>query len=165
MNSMTVPRNDDIGIYKSARQKRLEARLQSLKQCPDCAKEGKGPLPYIDFLLPKSKVQTRPRCGSHHELFKREQTLKMRMEKFGITAERYQHMLESQGGACAICRKSFHSYSIDHDHRCCPEKGTSCGKCVRGLLCSNCNLAIGMLGDDPERLITAAAYLQRHRGT
>jgi hypothetical protein len=32
---------------------------------------------------------------------------------------------------------------------------------VRGLLCSNCNFAVGELGDDPERCEAAATYLER----
>jgi hypothetical protein len=32
------------------------------------------------------------------------------------------------------------------------------------LLCDPCNRALGMFGDDPERLITAARYLQAHKG-
>ena len=32
---------------------------------------------------------------------------------------------------------------------------------VRGLLCSNCNCAIGLLGDRPETVRKAAAYLSR----
>ncbi|MGW8884645.1 endonuclease domain-containing protein [Streptomyces sp. NPDC055749] len=32
--------------------------------------------------------------------------------------------------------KAFH---IDHDRACCPSRGPSCGKCVRGYLCHLCN--------------------------
>jgi hypothetical protein len=70
-------------------------------------------------------------------------------------------MLERQGGVCAICGlpcKSGKRLSIDHDHSCCPGKG-SCGKCVRGLLCMNCNNGLGHFKDDPELLGTAIAYL------
>jgi hypothetical protein len=52
------------------------------------------------------------------------------------------------------------SFALDHDHSCC-QSGTSCGKCLRGLLCLNCNAAIGYLGDDPETVATAAHYLAR----
>lgn len=31
---------------------------------------------------------------------------------------------------------------------------------VRGLLCDNCNRGIGLLGESPDALIRAAAYLQ-----
>ena len=37
--------------------------------------------------------------------------------------------------------------TIDHDHNCCPYT-TSCGKCVRGVICSNCNKAEGLVPDD-----------------
>jgi hypothetical protein len=41
----------------------------------------------------------------------------------------------------------------DHCHRC---------NKIRGELCSNCNSALGLLGDDPSWLEAAAAYLRRH---
>ena len=40
---------------------------------------------------------------------------------------------------------------MDHDH----ETGE-----VRGLLCANCNLAIGLLEDSPSRILAAAAYVK-----
>jgi hypothetical protein len=49
---------------------------------------------------------------------------------------------------------------VDHDHQCCPG-GNSCGLCVRGLVCESCNLAAGMIQDDPGRARSLAAYLDR----
>jgi hypothetical protein len=74
-----------------------------------------------------------------------------RFVRFGITEERFDQMLESQGNACAICREPFHGQRIcvDHDHACCPVPPSghtrSCGKCVRGLLCVRCNTWLGWL--------------------
>ena len=83
---------------------------------------------------------------------------------YGLTPEAYEALLESQGGRCAICpaeepggRGRWH---IDHDHACCDSLPT-CGECVRGLLCANCNRALGMFGDDPEVLKKALEYLTR----
>ena len=65
--------------------------------------------------------------------------------KYGITYDDYDLLLERQNGGCGICgsktpggRGRFH---IDHDHSCCPNEKT-CGKCVRGLLCHNCNVKL-----------------------
>lgn len=50
---------------------------------------------------------------------------------------------------CEFC-SSQEKLEIDHDHACCPGKKKLCGKCVRRVLCKNCNIAIGHLGDNPE---------------
>lgn len=83
----------------------------------------------------------------------------------GITREQYDGMLEAQDGNCGSCRRDLESFgrrpAIDHDHACCPY-GSSCGKCVRGLLCMNCNVALGQVGDSRERLLALVDYLDRH---
>jgi hypothetical protein len=80
---------------------------------------------------------------------------------YGLTPERGAEMHEAQGGACAICRAAFRldDLHVDHDHACC--KRGSCGKCVRGLLCPQCNLGIGQLADRVDRLRAAIEYLTR----
>lgn len=79
----------------------------------------------------------------------------------GITPERYEEMLIAQGGTCAVCDSaSTELLHVDHDHACCSTR-TSCGKCVRGLVCGNCNRMLGLASDDPARLRTGAAYLER----
>ena len=58
---------------------------------------------------------------------------------------------------------------IDHDHACCAsvrgERGrkVSCGNCVRGVLCNGCNTALGMLGEDRDRIAGLATYLENTR--
>lgn len=68
-------------------------------------------------------------------------------ERFGITAEQYNALLEEQGGCCALCERpascQIRRLHVDHDHRCCPDVGRSCGRCIRGLLCGGCNRALG----------------------
>jgi len=70
----------------------------------------------------------------------------------GITLAEY----DALGQACAICgalrgakNRRLH---IDHDHR----TGV-----VRGLLCSACNTAIGLLREDPALFAKALAYLAK----
>lgn len=81
--------------------------------------------------------------------------------RYGLTMDQHDELVKKQGGVCAICLKPpSRAFDIDHDHACCPGD-TSCGKCVRGLLCFNCNSALGKLKDDVESLKRAVAYLSR----
>lgn len=83
---------------------------------------------------------------------------------YGITYADYARMLAEQDGLCAICKKPETSVqdgkvrflAVDHCHN---------TGLVRGLLCMNCNSAIGRLGDDPDMLDRAAAYLRHHAAT
>jgi hypothetical protein len=76
---------------------------------------------------------------------------------YGITLADYDALMRKQAGVCAVCRKApagRHSRDVrlvvDHCHK----TGVT-----RGLLCNNCNRAIGLLGDDPILLRRAIAYL------
>jgi hypothetical protein len=85
---------------------------------------------------------------------------KLRVQ-YHISWQRYEELLASQNGTCAICKKvpNGKKLSVDHDHKCCSKSRYSCGKCVRGLLCERCNWAIGAFEDDVERLTAACSYL------
>lgn len=79
---------------------------------------------------------------------------------YGITIAEYESMFSKQNGLCAICEKpetKLHgrtkkpmSLSVDHCHN---------SKKVRGLLCSQCNLMLGLANDDIARLQQAITYL------
>jgi hypothetical protein len=78
-----------------------------------------------------------------------------RKAAYGITREQFDRLRLSQTGKCAICKRDFSSgkdQHVDHDHQ--------SGR-VRGLLCSGCNTALGLMKDSPERLRAAADYLER----
>ena len=68
-------------------------------------------------------------------------------------------MLEAQGYACAMGGELFTEDSvicIDHDHNCHEDEKRGCKKCVRGLLCTSCNTALGVIERKYEM---ARAYL------
>jgi hypothetical protein len=81
--------------------------------------------------------------------------------QYGLALAEYSAMLEKRGGLCDICGKpqewrrgdkEILSLCLDHDHA----TGQN-----RGMLCSRCNRAIGLLGDDPALLGKAEEYLRR----
>lgn len=85
------------------------------------------------------------------------------LKRFGLTVEDYIDLEKAQNGVCAICKDpemNKRRLSVDHDHNCCPGSG-SCGKCIRGLLCSNCNTFLGNAKDNIETLKAAIKYLQK----
>jgi hypothetical protein len=106
-----------------------------------------------------------PRCYRHHLQWRSGQRElaagKRRANTYGITPERYQALLAVQGGGCAICSRKpgKRRLAVDHDHSCCPGK-TSCGYCVRGLLCWTCNKYLEHIRDDPEVMQRGANYMQ-----
>lgn len=76
----------------------------------------------------------------------------------GWTPEKYEEAYIKQNGRCAICGCKLNSsrytrFAGDHDHR--------NGK-LRGLLCTNCNTALGLFKDSIERLEMAKRYLIEH---
>lgn len=71
--------------------------------------------------------------------------------RYGIAVEHYDAMFEEQQGLCAICRDAPAAH-VDHDH--------ATGR-VRGLLCFNCNGALGQFRDRADLMMLAVHYLER----
>lgn len=77
--------------------------------------------------------------------------------KYGV--DNIDLLMRMRDSKCDICKEKFDGKPhIDHDHSCCSGDYT-CGNCFRGLLCRDCNLAIGLMRDNPQRLRAAADYL------
>ena len=79
---------------------------------------------------------------------------------YNLTLVGYEEMLTEQQGLCKICGKegfcmaAHHKLKLVVDH--CHTTGA-----VRGLLCHNCNRALGLLKDDPKVLQNAIEYLEK----
>ncbi len=85
----------------------------------------------------------------------------LQCRRHNITREDLENVLLSQFYRCGVCLKEIEEeYQIDHDHRCCTG-AYSCGSCVRGIIHSRCNTAMGNFDDDPKRLRQAADYIER----
>lgn len=114
----------------------------------------------------KQRKMMRDRGGKNHYNYKDGMSRDTRttvLKRQGMTEEDYRILFDFQNGVCAICKKPEimkKNLSIDHDHRCCDGK-KACGKCVRGLLCSSCNTALGFFNDDIFILESAKKYLSR----
>jgi hypothetical protein len=96
---------------------------------------------------------------------KRADHRRLKLRNYGLTQEDYDRMVEEQKGVCWLCSKPNQNgmpLAVDHDHSCCSGR-TSCGKCVRRLLCHKCNSALGLLNDDVGLLLAAALYLEERK--
>lgn len=84
------------------------------------------------------------------------------LKRYGLSVDSYMEIYNRQNGVCKICKnpeKDGKRLAVDHDHSCCSGAG-SCGKCIRGLLCSRCNKTLGMVEDNIEHLNSMIQYLK-----
>src|SRR5690606_39013190 len=85
-----------------------------------------------------------------------------RIRRYNLKKGQYTEIVDTQNGECAICgvilkRKNtgdaWSSPVVDHDHK---------SGAVRGVLCQECNLALGHLADDPMIIARACSYILKH---
>lgn len=77
------------------------------------------------------------------------------LKQYGITHEEFKRILISQNNLCAICNKNLNERRwmyLDHCHN---------TNKVRGILCFNCNTAIGSFRDSIDLLKNAIKYLEK----
>ncbi len=84
-------------------------------------------------------------------------SLRLSASQLGLDPDVVASRFEGHDGLCDICGEpnvaAHPRLLIDHDH----ETGE-----LRGLLCHNCNTAIGLLRDSSAQVMAAAAYLESH---
>lgn len=106
-----------------------------------------------------------PRCATCHRIRRNAASLARRLayvaKQYNLTAEQYLALQNRFEGLCWICRYRK-GRQVDHAHDCCSGK-TSCGKCVRGLLCGPCNKFLGMIRDNVTILQFGIDYLNEYQ--
>ncbi len=78
---------------------------------------------------------------------------------YGIGRADWLSMYERQGGVCFVCRGEGFLMREDHTAKLMVDHCHATGK-VRGLLCHNCNRALGLLKDDKSAIRRALEYLE-----
>lgn len=132
-------------------------RPQKTKPCPECGVDLR-----VLFYTDKTGRKTNARCKTcHKKHVSKYWHSKSPIEKqatrvkamYGMEPKDYIHLHERQGGKCALCLEepsTQRGLHLDHCH----ETGE-----IRGLLCHNCNIALGCFKDDPALLMRAIKYL------
>ncbi len=99
---------------------------------------------------------------AHRKHNKEQYRAKHIKKTYGAEVAYERKCLIEQKGLCAVCEKpeeftrghKARRLSLDHNHA---------TGALRGLLCGNCNMALGYFCDDPEILRKAIAYLDKHK--
>lgn len=156
-NGHAIQRKNGKQLTPLARRRRSDVRDdQGRKQCTGCD-EWKDPEEFY-----RREGRHRDGLSTYCRRCDRDRGL---MSRYGVTLAEYEALLEAQGGGCAICGHAPDdgpALPVDHDHGCCPGKKT-CGRCVRGILCADCNRVLGMFNDDVNRFKAAIGYLSSKR--
>ncbi len=166
-----IPRRDDkngsLAMSDIIPENASRYNVPNTKRCARCHRR----LPVSEYAPSKrDRSGMQSYCKECNMLHQRQMRLRMTQErkddinlrhKFGISFRDYNRMLEAQGGVCAICKQPethingrnsvVQRLSVDHDHK----TGD-----VRALLCQRCNVALGLLGEDPERIQRLKGYAE-----
>jgi hypothetical protein len=81
---------------------------------------------------------------------------KANYNRYGITHQDKLDMVKAQNSKCAICERELDTEfqaCVDHCHT---------TKVIRGILCRNCNVGIGLFKDSLDILKSAQNYLKRY---
>ena len=155
-NARSRAHRERIAAREGREIKRRREVAPGMKYCPRCQQD----LPLDAFGSNRSSHDgLTAYCRPCHHAVNRETAKRLYggtreyhlRRRYGLTSAEGDAMIEAQGGTCAVC--SGKPEHVDHDH----ETGV-----VRGILCFNCNQALGNARDDVKVLRGLARYLDLH---
>jgi hypothetical protein len=135
--------------------------VQECRQCREIAVMAK----------PRGRLCASCAEANKHRRHEGDNVRRVNLAKYRLTLEQYDEMRAAQEYRCAICQR--HEDELPRNNRGRPRKDGSPNKAaaplvvdhdhatgvVRGLLCANCNIALGMFADHPGALGNAVRYL------
>ena len=130
----------------AARKARVERSAQWQKDHPEETKRNRK-----KYWRTKGSAKAAADLAANPEKWKADRRRWALKRKYGLTPEDVDRLIEEQRGRCAICRRPLDRPIVDHDHK---------TNLPRGILCWNCNIALGHFEDDLLRLEAAIAYLE-----
>lgn len=108
---------------------------------------------YYQGWCANNKEKTAELCRSYYRANKKKIRAYKWKLRYGLTHDEVYTLYATQNGSCAICKKSLNDvFVVDHCH--------STGK-VRGLLCNQCNQAIGLLNENISSFRNAIDYINK----
>jgi len=127
-------------------------------ECKKCVTD----LPLNNYYFNKNgKYKKQNVCKKCMNIYDYETDKNHKLKKaYGITLDEYNKLLLKQKNKCSICeidnngkyRNKARAFAVDHCHN---------TNKIRGLLCSDCNIAIGLLKDNTKYLQSAINYLNK----
>ena len=105
----------------------------------------------------KEKIKKKRKKYNNCPKIKEQQLNYNLQQKYGITIDDKQAMIDKQNGLCAICKRKLNGNQeafVDHNHK---------TDEVRGILCGNCNFILGHAKDSIDILYKAISYLKKYR--
>lgn len=133
-------------------QKAMRDRRRAAGLCPDCGAERDGPTLRCEKCRKEKNESTR----RHRHLHDRDNEDRRMRRRFGMSLEEYEEMSSHQDGKCLVCggvNSDGAKLAIDHCH--------VSGR-IRGLLCRKCNVALGLLGENPDTIQKLKEYLETY---
>lgn len=102
-----------------------------------------------------SKPPSKEKAAKYYQENKEKLQNNRLIRTYNISLEEYSLLLKKQQNKCAICGidkcSSGKSFAVDHDHK---------TNKIRGLLCKNCNVGLGMFEDNTNNIEKALLYLK-----
>lgn len=104
------------------------------------------------------RVKEQGRTSRTRENYQEKSRAYILKHRYGLSIEDYNYLLNLQNNSCAICNvkqedKTYH-FHVDHCH--------TTGN-VRGLLCSPCNVFLGVSKDNIDVFKNAILYLEKEQ--
>lgn len=134
----------------------------ALRPCSEC-KQLKGPEGFYTRKEPKRMYYSCKACRceaakkTYHLNPEKARAIcrKTRLKKkYNLTVAEYERIFIEQGGKCAICKRAGDTqFCVDHCHK---------TGIVRGILCRECNLALGNLRESLDSAQSLIEYIKRH---